>query len=55
MKFAEFVNGPEKQKNSEASDKLTVDQWISELTDGKGLDVEKVYIIVGSFINKLKK
>jgi hypothetical protein len=55
MKFTEFVNGPEKQKEPEMTDKFTVEQWINELTDGKGLDVEKVYIIVGSFINKLKK
>jgi hypothetical protein len=54
MKFREFFNGPEVEK-SEDKDKLSVEQWINKLTDGKGLDQDKVYIIVGSFINKLKK
>lgn len=55
MKFNEYVNGPEDVKTAEHDNKLTVEQWIHELTDGKDLDVEKVYIMVGSFINKLKK
>jgi len=54
MNFKEFVKGPEEEK-LEDLDKLSVEQWINELTDGKGLDNDKVYIIVGSFINKLKK
>jgi len=54
MKFKEFINGPE-DKSLEDEGKLTAEQWINELTDGKGIDVDKVYIIVGSFINKLKK
>lgn len=53
MKFKEFINGPEPVNEEEV--KLTVEEWIKELTDGKGLDNDKVYIIVGSFINKLKK
>jgi len=52
MKFNEFVGVPEEEKRAEG---LTVEQWINELTDNKGLDTEKVYIIVGSFINRLKK
>jgi hypothetical protein len=55
MNFKEFIKGPEEEKSKETDVKLTVEQWIDELTDGKGLDKEKVYIIVGSFINKLKK
>jgi hypothetical protein len=54
MKFKEFVSGPE-EKPFEEVDKISVEQWINELTDGRGLDNDKVYIIVGSFINKLKK
>lgn len=54
MKFKEFINGPETDKREEKNN-LSVEQWINELTDGKGLDQDKVYIIVGSFINKLKK
>lgn len=54
MKFKEFVNGPEEEKSID-KEKLSVEQWIDELTDGRGLDQNKVYIIVGSFINKLKK
>jgi hypothetical protein len=54
MKFKEFVHGPEPSKK-EDDGKLAVKDWINELTDGKGLDTEKVYIIVGSFINKLKQ
>lgn len=54
MKFKEFVNGPEVEKSQDKI-KLSVEQWIDELTDGKGLDNDKVYIILGSFINKLKK
>ena len=54
MNFKEYISGPEKKK-TENTDKLSVDHWINELTDGRGLDVDKVYIIVGSFINKLKK
>jgi hypothetical protein len=54
MKFKEFIDGPEVPKKEEDG-KLTVKDWLNELTDGKGLDTEKVYIIVGSFINKLKQ
>ena len=55
MKFREFVKGPEKEETKQSSDGLGVREWINELTDGKGIDQEKVYIIVGSFINKLKQ
>lgn len=54
MKFKEFVKGPEEPEPGDDG-KLSVESWINELTDGKGLDTEKVYIIVGSFINKLKQ
>jgi len=54
MKFKEFLQGPE-EKKLEEPDKLSVEEWLNELTDGKGLNEERVYIIVGSFINKLKK
>lgn len=54
MKFKEFINGPDVVVNKD-EEKLTTEQWINELTDGKGIDIDKVYIIVGSFINKLKK
>jgi len=54
MKFKEYINGPD-DKPDEPTDKLAVQQWIDELTDGQGIDNDKVYIIVGSFINKLKK
>jgi len=54
MKFKEFVKGPE-EPVQEDDGKLVVKDWINELTDGKGIDLEKVYIIVGSFINKLKQ
>lgn len=53
MKFKEFIHGPE-EPEKQHDGKLAVKDWINELTDGKGLDVEKVYIMVGSFINKLK-
>lgn len=55
MNFKQFVKGPDSQNKEETDEKLSVEQWINELTDGKGLDQDKVYIIVGSFINKLKK
>jgi len=55
MKFKEFVKGPEAEPIEQNGGKLTVKDWISELTDGKGIDEERVYIIVGSFINKLKQ
>lgn len=54
MNFNEFVKGPKVEK-LEDKEKLSVEQWINELTDGNGVDQDKVYIIVGSFINKLKK
>lgn len=55
MKFKEFVKGPEEEAPEQNDGKLNVKEWINELTDGRGLDQDKVYIIVGSFINKLKQ
>lgn len=55
MKFKEFVKGPEDEPAEQDDGRLNARDWINELTDGKGIDKERVYIIVGSFINKLKQ
>jgi hypothetical protein len=55
MNFKQFVGDEKVIEEKGAEQKYTVKEWIDLLTDGKGLDIEKVYIIVGSFINKLKQ